>query len=233
MPSTGTPSAARRCTSLSSRRARSSSIACGNAPTPGTTSADGLLEHIEVVGHPHVGAHALERLDDAAAVAHAVVADADHGSVTRSACPWCSGRRTRSGRSTTASRSARANALKAASIMWCAFVPASTRHVQRQLGRVGDRPEELLGQLVVEAARRSGRQRRLERDERAPADVDRAGCARLVHRHDGVAVAADPRAVAERRGPAPGPSDRPVSSTVWCAPVSRSPVTATSRSSRP
>ena len=56
-------------------RARSSSIACGNAPTPGTTSAVGLLEHVEVVGHPHVGAHALERLLDAAAVAHAVVAD--------------------------------------------------------------------------------------------------------------------------------------------------------------
>ena len=44
-----------------------------------------------------------------------------------SACPWCSARRVSVGSIATASRSARANALNAASIMWCALLPASTR----------------------------------------------------------------------------------------------------------
>ena len=70
--------------------------------------------------------------------------------------------------------------------------------VQRELGGVGERAEELLGQLVLEAAGRAGRQLRLEQRERAAGDVDRAARARLVHRHDRRAVAGDPGAVAER-----------------------------------
>src|ERR1700722_3340106 len=46
--------------------------------------------------------------------------------------------------------------------------------VQRELGRVGQRPEELLRQLVVEAAGRAGRQLRLEQRERATGDIYRA-----------------------------------------------------------
>ena len=42
------------------------------------------------------------------------------------------------------------------------------------------------------------RSKPLEQRVRAAGDVDRAGRARLVHRHDGVAVAVDPAAVAER-----------------------------------
>ena len=99
----------------------------------------------------------------------------------------------------TASRSARANALNAASIMWWALRAGFDAQVQRQLGGVGERAEELLGQLVLEAAGRARRQLGLEQRERAAGDVDRAARARLVHRHGGRAVADDPRAVAERR----------------------------------
>ena len=62
----------------------------------------------------------------------------------------------------------------------------------------GDGAEELLGQLGVEAGDRHRRQLGVEAAERAPGDVDRALAERLVHRHHGVAVAADPGAVAER-----------------------------------
>ena len=78
-------------------------------------------------------------------------------------------------------------------------------------------------ELVVEAAGDAGRQQvRVEGEERPAGEVDRARGARLVHRHDRVAVASDPGAVAERRSSA-CPSTMPTSSAVWCAPVSRSP----------
>ena len=70
--------------------------------------------------------------------------------------------------------------------------------VQRQLRRVGERAEELLRQLVLEAARRARRQLRLEQREGTAGDVDRAARARLVHRHRRRAVAGDARAVAQR-----------------------------------
>ena len=85
--------------------------------------------------------------------------------------------------------------------MWCAFVPgldSSRCSVSRAVAR--DRAEELLGQLVLEAADRrpGGSVEPVERAERPARDVDRAGGARLVHRHDGGAVADDAGAVAER-----------------------------------
>ena len=65
-------------------------------------------------------AHVRERLLDAAAVAHPVVGDRDH----EVSVPLVDGTPVSSGSIATATRSARANALKHASIMWCAFVPA-------------------------------------------------------------------------------------------------------------
>ena len=123
------------------------------------------------------GTDVLERLLDRAPVAHVVVDDRDarRAAPLMSACPWCSGRRPRSGRATTAARSARANALKIASITWWTLVPASTRDVQRQLGVGRDRAQELLGQLVVVVADRSRRQLGLEHQQATAGDVDRAG----------------------------------------------------------
>ena len=40
--------------------------------------------------------------------------------------------------------------------MWWAFVPASTRQVQRQLGGVGHGAEELLGEVGVEVGHALG-----------------------------------------------------------------------------
>ena len=70
--------------------------------------------------------------------------------------------------------------------------------VHGELRVVCDGAEELLEQLVVEAAGRAGRQLREHSQIGAPGDVDRAHRARLVHRHDRVAVAVDAHAFAER-----------------------------------
>ena len=183
-------------------------------------------------------ADVLERLLDRAAVAHAVVDDRDldrlidRARSCRSASPSCSARRVSLGSIATAWRSARANALNAASIMWWALLPGLHAQVQRQLGRVGERAEELLGQLVLEAARRARRQLGLEQRERTPGDVDRAARARLVHRHRRRAVAGD-AARSPSASSSAWPSTIAVSSAVWCAPVCRSPLTFTSRSMRP
>ena len=73
--------------------------------------------------------------------------------------------------------------------------------VQRQARVAGDGAEELLEQLVLEAAglARRGRPPSSSATNAPAGDVDRAHRARLVHRHDRVAVAVDPAAVAERR----------------------------------
>ena len=76
----------------------------------------------------------------------------------RSGFPWCEGTPVSSGSIETATRSARAKALKQASIMWWALVPERTADVQGQLGAVGDGAEELLRQLGVEAGDRGRRQ---------------------------------------------------------------------------
>ena len=77
-------------------------------------------------------ADVLERLLDRAQVAHPVVRAIDalpaaiRGRSSRSAFrafPWCEGTPVSSGSIETATRSARAKALKAASIMWWALVP--------------------------------------------------------------------------------------------------------------
>ena len=69
-----------------------------------------------------VGADVLERLLDRAQVAHAVVDDGDPGSSL--SVPLVDGHLGLLGSIATAPRSARAKALKLASITWWAFVPA-------------------------------------------------------------------------------------------------------------
>ena len=64
--------------------------------------------------------------------------------------------------------------LEAASIMWWAFVPASTRRCSVSRARVGHGAEELLGQLVAEAAGAARRQVGAEGAEGAAREVDRA-----------------------------------------------------------
>ena len=143
-----------------------------------------------------LGAHVRERLLDAAAVAHPVVGDRDH----EVSVPLVDGTPVSSGSIATAPRSARANALKHASIMWCAFVPACSSMCSVRRAALRHRAEELLGLLVLEAVDvpAGSRSKPLDERVRAAGDVDRARRARLVHRHDGVAVAVDPAPVAER-----------------------------------
>ena len=75
---------------------------------------------VRVAGDEALGADALEGLLDRAQVSHAVVEDGDSRQVS---VPFVDGTPGSSGSIDTASRSARANALKHASTMWCALVP--------------------------------------------------------------------------------------------------------------
>ncbi len=139
-----------------------------------------------------------------------------------------------SGSIDTASRSARASALNAASTMWWVLVPALDAHVQGELGRVGHGAQELLEQVGVEVGDRLGRERHPPATRTArPGHVERAGGARLVHRHHGVAVAADARR--GRRAPRPARARARCRCPPRCGAgrSRRSPSTATSRSSRP
>ena len=134
-------------------------------------------------------ADVLERLLHRAAVAHAVVDDGDvHGLGEQArhavSVPFVLGTPVSVGSIATAWRSARAKALKAASIMWWALLPVFDAQVQRELGGVGQRAEELLGELVVEAAGGARRQIGLEQRE------------------------ADGRRCRSRSSPAPRPSAR-------------------------
>src|SRR5207249_4778046 len=85
-----------------------------------------------VGAHERARADVLERLLDRAPVAHAVIDDRDLHRLLDEArhavsVPFVLGTPGSEGSIATASRRARANALNAASIMWCALLPASTR----------------------------------------------------------------------------------------------------------
>src|SRR5206468_11779874 len=82
----------------------------------------GGAERLLVAREPWLGPDVLERLLDAAPVAHPVVDDADHAV----SVPFVLGTPVSVGSMAIAARSARAKALNSASIMWCAFVPASS-----------------------------------------------------------------------------------------------------------
>ena len=118
--------------------------------------------------------------------------------------PWWRARPPRARRPPTAARSARANALKDASTMWCALVPASTRTCSVSLAAFATARKNSSARSVSKSPTALGREVALEGRERAAGDVDRGGRARLVHRHHRVAEAADARR--GRRAPrrAPG-----------------------------
>ena len=95
--------------------------------------------------------------------------------------------------------------------------------VQRQLGRRRDGAEELLGQLVVEAGDRARAAARRERAERPAGDVDRARRAAPRPSARSRGRSGRSRARSPSASSSAWPRQMPVSSTVWCAPVSRSP----------
>src|SRR4029453_17098533 len=76
-------------------------------------------------GDLDLGPDALQRLLDRAQVSHPVVEDGDAGH--SGSVPWVEGTPLSSGSIETACRSAPANALKLASIMWCVFDPERTQ----------------------------------------------------------------------------------------------------------
>ena len=98
----------------------------------------------------------------------------------------------------TAIRSARASDLNIASMMWWAFVPASTVTWSVSFAFAASGPEELLDELVVEVPDRAGRQRRAEREQTTTGDIDRGRRTRLIHRHRRLSVTDDADPVAER-----------------------------------
>ena len=140
-------------------------------------------------------ADVLERLLDAAAVAHAVVDDRDHVSV-----PFVDGTPVSLGSTATATRSARANALKHASIMWWALVPAwSSRCSVSRAAEATARKNSSASSCSKPAMSPAGSRSKPSTDANGRPEMSIAHSgARLVHRHDGVAVAGDPAAVAER-----------------------------------
>jgi len=85
-----------------------------------------------------------------------------------SASPWCSVCPSLRGSIAAARRRARANALKAASIMWWALLPVSTRTCSVSFAALANARKNSSVSLVLEAARRPGRERGLEQRERAP-----------------------------------------------------------------
>src|SRR6202030_2720576 len=92
----------------------------------------GRAQALGVVGHARSRPDMLERLLHRATVAHAIVDHRDlHGLLDQGhhavSVPFVLGTPLSVGSIATAWRSARANALNDASIMWCALVPASTR----------------------------------------------------------------------------------------------------------
>src|SRR5215208_807695 len=93
----------------------------GKRPHAGDHDRVGRADLVVVGSAPDVGADVLERLLDGAAVAHPVVDERDGAHVS---VPLVDGIPDSEGSTATATRSARANALKQASIMWWALVPA-------------------------------------------------------------------------------------------------------------
>ena len=113
----------RRSAISSSRpRSRIRSIARGKAPTPGRITPSAARTSAASSADRRRGADVLERLLDRAQVAHPVVEDRDPGAHSLSV-PLVEGTPLSSGSIETATRRARAKALKQASIMWWALVP--------------------------------------------------------------------------------------------------------------
>ena len=167
-PSTGTPARARSASTSAIPLAVRRSMAAANAPTPMSDQRRRRARELVEVGgvssrgrrrarapsRPSAGCPSRSRRRAMRAA---------RAALKPSASPSSTGRRSPSGRARRPARSARANALKHASIMWWAFVPASIVEVGRQPGVRRDRAEELLDELVVQAAGRPGRQQAASR----------------------------------------------------------------------
>ena len=221
----GRPRARARAAASTRSSAASRRIASGKAPTPGEHDRVRGGDRVALVRAGDARADVLERLLDAAAVAHPVVDERDrHVSV-----PLVEGTPVSSGSIATAIRSARAKALKQASIMWCAFVPACSSTCSVSRAALATARKNSSAASCSKPAIVPGRQLEpADAAERAAGDVDRARRAGLVHRHHGVAVAADPAAVAERLVERLAEHDAGVLDRV-VRPVSRSPWAVTPR----
>ena len=150
----------------------------------GTRRAD-ARQHREVglVGVvDHLGAEPAEGDLDRAHVAGSVIADRDPHSR-----PFVDGSPLPS--RLTATRRARPSALKAASAVWWASRPEASTWIDARAA---------CARLESMWPARPGSGSSFSSELGAPAEVDRDACERVVHRHDGVAVAGDPAAVAER-----------------------------------
>src|SRR2546429_976040 len=196
----------------------------------------GGAQRLWVAAHHCAHADVLQRLLHRAAVAHAVVHHPDRAGLPARAAhvvsvPFVLGIPLSLGSLATASRRPRANALQAASIMWCALLPASTRTCRVSFAalasarknssvsscsnppvapggscasnEVNGRPDTSMAQLARDSSMGTVAEPKREMPERSPSARSSAW----------------PRAIAQ-------------SSAVWCAPVCRSPSTTTSRSMR-
>ena len=95
--------------------------------------------------------------------------------------------------------------------------------VQRHQRVVDEALEELVREVDVERADQRARERHVELEARAAGEVDDDARQRLVERHVGVAVAREPLLSPSACATA-WPSVMPMSSTVWCASMCRSPL---------
>ena len=147
-----------------------------------------------------VGADRRERLLDADEVARAVVDDGDAGGRGRSvirASPWSTRRRPGAGRARTR-RAARApRALNAASARWWSLRPVPRRWRVAPAVRANASSACSTSWSGSAPARSPRNGRSITAYGRPPTSIDRRRD-RLVHRHRGVAEAADPGPIAER-----------------------------------
>ena len=170
-------------------RARTRRRRAGRAPSAGRGD-------LVIVGDHGLGADPLERLLDRPQVPHAVIEDADPAHVS---VPFVDGTPLSSGsiddRHAQRSRERLEAWPRSGGGRWCrsgcrraavSFAFVATARKNSSASSESKPAIETAGSSDSKAA------------ERAPGDVDRAFAQRLVHRHDRVAVAADPGAVAER-----------------------------------
>ena len=143
-----------------------------------------------------LGGHALEALQRRVQVAARVVDD-DGGHPE--SVPLVEGMAPAArGSGSTASRSARATALKQASAMWWLLTPSRQRDVEGDAAVHREGGEELADELGVEAADLRRREVDLPDQEGPAGEVERGADQRVVHREVAGAVAADAALVAER-----------------------------------
>ena len=123
MPRIGTPASRRSAISSSSPQLADPLHRLREGADAGQDHAVGGAHRVGVGGDRRRDADVLERLLDRAQVAHPVVEDRDPRVAHSLSVPLVEGTPLSSGSIETATRRARAKALKQASIMWWALVP--------------------------------------------------------------------------------------------------------------